>query len=178
MNTNTTTYTSINLRTQEILSTTNLSDPVEIATRILAEMDPADYESALRECIPPMVRISLAASRSLVLNPPSGRIPSSPISPISRDTGGGVFRPVHSPKLAAIAENAWQRRLEQSLCVNGTYKRLRECTKDDLLDVALSLKSQAEASLTKASYYEKLAAAVPEGQTLGVLKADPTEASE
>lgn len=77
-----------------------------------------------------------------------------------------------STRVAAV-KNDWLRQLQTPLYVGDSWKRLADCTSDDLFLVAADLRRAAEGNLTKAAYYESLAAIIPEGSVLGDLTENP-----
>jgi hypothetical protein len=80
--------------------------------------------------------------------------------------------PVPSSKVAAV-RSAWARRLETPVFVGSAWKRLGECTAEDLRVVASALRSQAEQAVVKADYYEALASSLPAGAVVSDLASDP-----
>lgn len=146
---------SLTQTVRQIMDTTSLSDPREIAAKLLADISPDEYRAALEEALPPFVRTALSRDRLAQTGSKSG--------------------PSRSGKLAAIRDH-WERRLATPLLVNGAYKRFGECDASDLHMAAEALRADAARMTSKADYYDEIAAALPAGATVSALDADPTEA--
>lgn len=148
------TTVTLRQRVRELQASTELSDPRDIADRIIADLTPHERTFALAEALPPYVRECLGASRM------HARMPA----------------PSSSAKVGAI--RAWgERLLALSVDVSGEggeWKRLADCTRDELLVVASYRRKQAERNVATAVQYEKLAARLDEADvaTVADLTAD------
>lgn len=136
---------------RQVLATTKLSDPRSIAAEMLNRIPEESRADALAEVLAPWVQTAM--SRRRMLNP----------VPIS---GSG------SAKVDAVRSD-WQARLNTPLNVGGEWKRLADCTADDLHQVAADLRVMADRLTSKADYYDDLAQHIPAGRTVGSLTADP-----
>ena len=134
----------------DVLSTTGLSDPRLIATELLDRIPEEARADALVEVLAPWVSVAMSRERML--------------QPIRLGTS--------SSKVAAVRSD-WQSRLNTPLNVAGGWKRLAECTADDLRLVADDLDERARRMVAKADYYRELANHIPAGGTVGMLAADP-----
>lgn len=136
---------------RQVLETTSLSDPRAIAAEMLDRIPRAARGAVLAQVLPLWVQGQVSRRRLL--------------SPVAA-------APVPSPKVAAVRDD-WAVRLNTPLCVDGLWKRLADCTANDLRTVAASLRALAAKTAAKADYYVELADLVPAGGTVGMLTADP-----
>lgn len=134
----------------EVLNTTKLNDPREVAAELLRRIPTQLRVVVLSQILAPWVRDEMSRRRML---PSVG---------------------VGSAKVAAVRAD-WENRLNTPLRVGDGWKRLADCTASDLYRVSTDLRVMASRSLEKAAYYENLAAHVPEGGTVGMLAAEPKE---
>lgn len=135
-----------------VLDETLLTSPRDLAVALLERIPEDSYPDFLAEILPPWVQHELSRRRLLNVRPL-----------IQHNTA--------SSKVAAVRD--WAARLKTPLKVGDEWKRLADCTRDDLLTVASSLRESALRSIAKAEYYEDLAASVPQGGTVGLLTSDP-----
>jgi hypothetical protein len=165
----------------DLIETTNLSDPHDIADEVIAGLaTEEDRALALKEAVPVFVRQTLSLRR--LASPP---VTTTAATTTTTTATPPVTTPAFKPPVrsghdnyshnVAVVRDAWQDRLDTSLAVGvGVYKRLRECTAEDLKWHAKSLRTLADRTYGKADFYEKIAAAIPAGGTVNDLKSDPT----
>lgn len=135
----------------DVLADTTATTPHDIAVEVLKRIP--DAAAALAEALPVYVQVCLSRARMLT--------PSS-------DGATTSFRGVSR---ASRIRDDWDRRLQTPLWVGDEWKRLADCTADDLRTVAAELRDKAEKVLAKADWYEHLAALLPAGATVGSLSA-------
>ena len=148
---------SIKEAIRNVVDTTSLSDPDEVAAKVLSTLAPEDMAGAVADMLPQFVRYTFSQGR--MLNAPRPESASAP---------------TRSSKVAAI-RSAWSQRLDTIVNVGGIYKRFGECNREDVLTIAAGLRELAAQQEAKAHYYESIASALADGQTVAALKADPTE---
>lgn len=140
-------------RIRAVVEVTSSSDPREIAAKLLTDIDDADLRDILAEVLPEYVRVILKNGRNSAMSP-------APAGP--------------SAKVAAV--RSWHERLmAQPIDVSGDggrWKALRDCTRDELLQVAQHRRIVASKNLAVADRYEALAKVLPTGKTVGQLPAD------
>lgn len=130
-------------------------DPKTVASQVLADLTPEQYEAALVEVLPSYVR--LVFSRRRMLTPE--------VADVLPKTAG-------SSKVAAVrrdAQSRYVRMLETPIPVESGWKRLADCTRDEVLSYADALHEQAEATEAKALWYERLAGRLSDGQRVADL---------
>ena len=120
---------------RKVLEETALTEPTDVAEKILSMLTPDDYLPVLQETLPHYVGTMYTLDR---------------MAP--------AVRPRGSAKVAGVRE-MWKRRLNTPVKVNGAWKRLGECDAFDLMSMADELRVLADKHLQKADYYEKIAAA-------------------
>ena len=142
----------MNLRSlvHQVLTETSLSDPREVAVEVASRLRGPSLRAALLEALAVYVRVTFGRDRMLSQDSPAGA----------------------SSKVAAVASD-WARQVLTPVAVDGVWKRLGECTADDLRAIAASLRSMADQTLSKAEWYEDLASALPAGAVVADLDADP-----
>ncbi|MGN8689856.1 hypothetical protein ACTND8_08130 [Atopobiaceae bacterium HCP3S3_F7] len=158
-----------NERIRRLLDNTELSNPHDVAGALLNELDNtlpiaarADlYRATLAEVLPTYVGVEF--SRTRMLNPVA----------VVVDDVTPVREPAGSAKVAAC-RNDWNARKNTPVWLPNGWKRLADCTADDLLALAATLRDRAEKVAAKAAWYEALADALPEGATVAALDTDPT----
>lgn len=152
-----------------VLDETCATTPTEIACEVLARV--TDPRAALAECLPTFVQVSLSRSRML-----------SPLDdPQTADRGHfeGETHALPAPvgySRATRIRLSWEDRLNTPLRVGEVWKRLADCTADDLRVVAESLRGRAAKSLAKADWYDGLAAKLAKGATVADLTAEQVAA--
>jgi len=137
---------------RHVIDTTSLSDPREIAQKVAGMVPRERRQSAIEQMLP--VYVTQVASRDRMLHQ---------VKPQQKG----------SSKVQAVRDD-WKRRLATPLLVGDAWKRFGECTAADLLAVAETLRTTADRTLQKASYYEEIAAALPDGAQVSSLPSDPT----
>lgn len=124
---------------REILNTTGLSDPQDIARELIRRMPATAIAETLEAVMPLYVRQRIGAERALT----------------SPRAAQGVL--VRSSKVGGIT-TWWRQVLEDSVRTSNGYKRLADCTRDDLTYLANGLRNSADAMLIKAQRYDNLGA--------------------
>lgn len=138
---------------RQVLADTSLSDPRDVAAEVVHRLrGAAAMRGALSEALVVYVRTSFTRDRML---------------PQSKTT-----TPAPSSKVAAVRSD-WQHRLLTPVAVEGVWKRLGECTADDLRSVAAALREHAAQTSAKADYYDALADVLPAGAVVSDLATDP-----
>lgn len=135
----TTTKTDFVLRhiAREILDTSLLVEPRDLAAELMARLSPDDYAAALAQALPVFMRQVLSEDRR-------GR------------TFGSSTNFNGSPKVAAV-RNGWQRALRQRIKTGDGMKFLGDCTIADLLAAAELRDEMARRNASKATQYRSLA---------------------
>lgn len=152
-----------------VLDETAATTPAEIAREVLARV--SDPQAALAECLPTFVQVSLSRSRMLS---PLDEPQTADRGQVSADAQTAPA-PVGYSRATRI-RLSWEDRLNTPLRVGEAWKRLADCTADDLRTVAESLRGRAAKSLAKADWYDDLAAKLPKGATVAVLTAEQVAA--
>lgn len=140
---------------REVLSDSDEADPGRIADMVLAQIPPRQTRTALAQALRLFVRQVISETRT-ARNEPT-------VTPISR-----------SAKVAAIREG-WQRRLDDRVHgAEGSWKKLRDCTYDDLLSAATERRQMAERNNAWARQYDAWARLLTEhdAETFGDLPAE------
>lgn len=127
-------YTIVN----EVLETTSESDPRSIAAEVLASIP----DEGWREVVSPAL---VSYVSSLVTRSRQG-VPTQPNRP----------KVVRSAKVAGIRDD-WQRFLGERVQVEGTWKRVAECTVSDVQVLARERRDVAARNVAHAKRFEKLA---------------------
>ncbi len=161
----------------QYLSESRDSDPGIIATNVLELIDDRPF-AALEIVLPVYVRSYLQQRRGIPQERPEPEDDTVKVEfeyDLSDDESTPRIKSTSSARSTRVAavKNDWLRQLQTPLYVGSEWKRLAECTSEDLLLVAGDLRKAAESNLTKAAYYENLAALVPEGKVLGDLEQNP-----
>lgn len=126
---------------REVLSGTDEADPGVIAGMVVAQIRKADRDAALSQTMRLFVRQIISETRI------SHRATVTPI------------RPNRSMKVASIREES--RRLDDRLHVGASqWKKLRDCTYEDLLAVAAERQENADRNAAWAREYRAMASAV------------------
>lgn len=161
--------TTIRERIFEILDTSALSEPTDIAEKVIGDLGPRELRAALAEVMPEYVRYVERNHRS-----------SAPAaaSPISDDSGASDEAEAHTTR--APGSSRWR-------ILAGRYrgveerKPLRDCTRDDVLAIVAQHRHQAATNTAAAERFGALhqlmvdrgAATVgelPEAEVEGVLR--------
>lgn len=144
---------------RELLATTELTDPAEVAEAALAEMSEEDKAEALRPLMREAARQAMGAQRS-------GRASDAPVQ-IERT-------PLKSRKLASARTFAARFLSHRFYAGEAGWKLLADATSTDLVAAAQERRSLAEANAREADWYEKLSKALETHQatTLSELPAE------
>lgn len=131
--------TEFNLRSviADVLDSTDLADPAEVAEEAYRRLTVDDYAAALQQVLRQFARLVMMSRRSHM---PVAVHPKAPAS----------------WKVAAIREG-WRRHLQDRLFTPAGWKLLRDCTRDDLLYIAAERRRIADENLATAERFEKLA---------------------
>lgn len=131
---------------REVLATTDLVDPGDIAARVAADVPGREIRAVLAVVLRDFVRIELHGY---------GRRAES-----GRDNAA-VPQPARSAKVSAI--RTWARLLRKPVAVEGNaWKQFGECTLEDLGFLAEDRRQNAAESVAAAERFEKYAAALAE----------------
>lgn len=133
-------------RIRKVQADTGSSDPHEIAAKLISELT----EDELVAAVAAFVRINMNAER--------------------RGTYTAV--PQASAKVGAV-QSWYEKLLDQSVDVSGDqgqWKRLADCTRDDLLQIAKYRRDVAARNLATAEKYEALAKGMKANQTVADIK--------
>lgn len=122
---------------RSILADTGLSDPADIARELLHRIPAAAVPAVLELVLPVYVRQRIVAERALT----------------SPATARGIL--VRSAKVTGITE-WWRQVLEDRVVTSNGYKRLADCTWEDLDYLSGKLRLRADLMVVKAQRYEKL----------------------
>jgi hypothetical protein len=146
---------NFNLRqhVRELLTSSAIADPRQLAAEAFADIPAESYGPALRQCLPDVIREEIRHSRNFTPAPVMGEQP--------RVIGGGSkARP--SPKVASIRA-MWQVRLHERIHIGpepSDWKLLGDCTFDQLMFAAGERRELAARNEAKAVEYAELAEAV------------------
>lgn len=172
-----------NLRAEvrHMLDSTSITDPGEIADKVLESMPDECLRDSLRETLRAYVRavnaetrpsgVPASAVRSLL--PAPATTPAVRPAPVTRFTSPNErtpspVGPTPAPKRTLSwrgvgIRNGWQRSLDARVHVGtGRHKMLRHCTYDDLQVAAAEREANAEKNARQARYYRSLASLVLE----------------
>lgn len=136
----------------DLIGSTDLADPREIAAAVLQQSTRAEREAFLRDTLTTGVRLILGEHRKSLIVPAQRPTWESAESTTRQ-------RPTPSAKVAAIRD-AWQGALAGRYSVGGTWKVLAEFTADDALAVAAERRQQSADALAWAERFEALARAI------------------
>jgi hypothetical protein len=153
--------TSIRERVLNILDSSSLSDPRDIAEKILGDLAARERRDALVEVLPEYVRITIGRER----HRPASDDPASG-DPQNQSTNAGSSR--------------WRRAasvLARRYMPIDTWKPLRDCTRDDVLALVAGYRDRAVQNTHKAEQFEALAAQMAKAKapTVGALSEDVVE---
>lgn len=144
---------SIRVLIRQMIEDTNLADPREIAAKILAELDPAEYESVLAEALPVLVRNELSLTR-MEVRFKTGAAPAASDTP-TPSKGKQAFR---SRKVAGYRSMAQRLRAMRVLGDKAAWKTLDDCAEVDLVRIVEHNREQAERNTATAEQYALLLA--------------------
>lgn len=140
---------------RELIAATDLTDWREIADKVISDLDPAEYEDALREVLPSYVRSVAMANRKPgpVMTVPPKAVPDGKLPPDEP-------RKHVSSKMRAIGAD-WQDRLREIYpAADGTNKHLANMNYADLQSMADRLRRQARQTMARANGWTELANAL------------------
>ena len=120
----------------EVLKTSLLTEPRDLATEVLARIDPEDVAEALAQAMPVFVRQVLSEQRQPTC-----------IRPSTTSTG--------SVRIAAIRDD-WKKALRDRIKTDDGMKFLGDCTIADLEAAARLRDEMAERNRAKAAQYRVL----------------------
>lgn len=139
----------------EVLATTSLISPQEIADAVLSRLSAVEKRSLLVEVLPGAVQTALSRRRMVSYVP-----------------AGSVDNHTESLKVRAIREH-WASMLATPIPAVG--KRLEDCTRTDVFKVVADLQARYKGLAAKIDWYLAIAAALPDDETtVGTLTEDPT----
>lgn len=158
---------------REVLDTSTMADPHDIADEVLRRIDDEDLRPALRQCLTDVVREQIRQSRNAFQPPaPNPVPPPPPVSPVRavppvpqvmQELPGGAPamkpKPARSAKVAAIREHH-QRWLRERLYASSDprkWKFLGDCGFDDLMFAAGQRREDARRTSAVAQELERLA---------------------
>lgn len=122
---------------RQICAYSDVSDPAEIAKILVDAIPPERHTEALALVMPVFVREHLGRQRTLT-NPTQAR-----------------NQLVRSARVTGIRE-WWRQVLEDRVAPHGVWKRLGDCTWEDLDWLAAQLRNKADSLIVKAQRLEKL----------------------
>lgn len=134
----------LNEYVETVLASTAQSDPREIAAEVLASISDADLRDCLEEALPMYVSRYLTRGRSGVPTPEKREKDLKPVAP------------VRSAKVGAIRDH-WAKFLEERVQVNGNWKKVADCTVQDVQALARERREVAAKNVAHAKRFEKLA---------------------
>ncbi len=129
---------TLSQKIEELVAKDRLRDPHTIAEKLIADMNEEQLRLALEVALPTFVREVLSQVRRDTTTPTRVRA-------AGQSTRVGAIRDWHQRLLDSVTE------------VNGSYKHLGECTRDDVLAIAGSRRKLAELNRRAAQKYEALA---------------------
>lgn len=140
----------------DLIESTDLSDPREIADAVLAGASDAERDAMLAAAVASEVRLILCGHRKS----PTGAAPKRPAA--------------RSAKVRAIRD-AWQMMLRGRYSVGGAWKPLAEFTVEDAQAVAAERRAQAAEAIVWAERFDALAKAIADAgaATAGDLASAP-----
>lgn len=163
--------TDFNLRqlVREVLSTSLMPDPRDVATEVLRRISDDDLRVALAQCLSDVVREQIRASRN------SGGIPPLPPSPVEPPVTPAIrlveppasaitkapVSQVHRSSKVASYRALGQKWLRERMYVSGDpreWKFMGDCGFADLMFAASQRREQAAQTNAAADRYEQLAA--------------------
>lgn len=150
---------------RQIVAETNLADPAEISDKLISDLDPDDYEGALRQVLPEFVRQELSRARMQTRSGP----PPVATAETPGMKGKQTFR---SRKVAAY--QSWGRKL-RAMRVPGDgaeWKILNDCAAVDLVKIVELNRSHAARNLSTAAQYENLLTALRKAKAITVAELD------
>ncbi|GAA0200141.1 hypothetical protein [Glutamicibacter creatinolyticus] len=123
---------------RQIIATTSLTDPEDIALAVLDRTPDSELRAAYLQVLRGAVRTAIHMENMV----------ASTVTPVV---------PNRSSRVAAIRESHISY-YDQRVFASGEWKMLGECTVDDVLDLAAQRREVAERNSAKAAEFEQLAA--------------------
>lgn len=145
---------------REHLDASEDPNPHAVVDAVVASIPDADLRPVLTECVHAIVAAVAGTMR---------RDPAAP--PTDSSSKGGAIRqadPSGAPPRPSM-KSAYIRLLATRLAVGAGWKRLADCTKDDLLQAAAEREAQAAGNLAWASRYRRLAQSMSTSDTVSAL---------
>ena len=130
---------TIRERIRDVVSTSSIVDPHNIAAKLIESATASDRADWLAEVLPRYVGDVLRNDRNSLIS-------ESAIAP----------RPVRSAKVAGVRD-WWHKFTTSTIAVDGTWKAMGELTADDLAVVVAERRDHAAATLRQADRFECLA---------------------
>lgn len=134
----------LNEYVETAVATTAQSDPREIAAEVLASIPDEDLRDCLADALAVYVSRHLTRGRSGVPTPEKLEEGLRPVTP------------ARSAKVNAIRDH-WAKFLGERVQVEGTWKRVAECTVSDVQVLARERRDVAARNVAHAKRFEKLA---------------------
>lgn len=134
----------LNEYVETVLTLTTQSDPREIAAEVLASISDADLRDCLEDALPMYVSRYLTRGRGGVPTPEKLEEDLKPVAP------------VRSAKVGAIRDH-WAKFLDERVQVNGNWKKVADCTVQDVQALARERREVAAKNVAHAKRFEKLA---------------------
>lgn len=126
------------------LATTTKNDPREIAAEVLASIPDEDLRECLGDALAPYMQWHITKSRRGIPTPDKLEEDLKPVAP------------VRSAKVNAIRDH-WAKFLEERVQVNGNWKKVADCTVQDVQALARERREVAAKNMAHARRFEKLA---------------------
>ena len=155
------------------LDETLYKDPDDVAEWILCQLGWADRSALLSEVLPTAVGVVFSRRRLRESMQPEYEAEFDEAGCIEDEDEDEAPRPASTSFRVARIRNNWARKLQTPLSVDGQWKRLANCTREDLLKVAVSLRNKADAMNQQADWYSNLASHLRDGETVSVLAEEP-----
>lgn len=177
--------TDINELLEEVFTSTTIKTPKNIADSVFPKIPKEDYAEILKKVLPSYAHNFMVKRRAQKPDtpdlPPIEETTFAEDDLLSDDVAAIVkvntVRKVVQRGSAKVdsARLAWQRQLQDRVHNGSIFKIFADFTADDLKGAAAGLRAQANAFNGKATWYEKLAAELKDGETLDSLDKDPTK---
>lgn len=171
---------ALNALLEEIVTNHEAASPKELTELLLDELPVVDYRETLSTVLPVYIRQWLS-ERRVWREPTVEKEETFAPDDLLSDDGQKVQRRLLKARGSARVNsirNEWQRHYDDSLWNGVKYIKFGDATADDLIGAAESLrvaaKAEFEGKQAKAEYYEKIAAALPQGGRVRDLPDDPT----
>lgn len=126
------------------VATTTQNDPREIAAEVLASIPDEDLRECLGDALGPYMQWHITKSRRGIPTPEKLEEDLKPVAPVM------------SAKVNAIRDH-WAKFLAERVQVNGTWKKVADCTVQDVQALARERREVAAKNMAHAKRFEKLA---------------------